>query len=372
MEIKVKYLVHKRVNSQDIFYWQPKKHYLLNGQLVKCPFKPKRLAKHTNDRIDAANEATKLNKQLEKWRKGYEAIVAEEGTVGWLIMQYRQDERFKSLRNSTIALYNHLLPQINEVMGDLPIDKISRKAARAFCVSFRENPRKPSMIASMGRVLFNFARLMDDNIKDNPFEELGISKPKPRSAVWTHEMIDALCDKAHQLNAPSIALALQLGLDTAQRHGDIRALAWTNYNGNSIKLRQSKTGVWVDIPVMRSLKATLDKVADKDKGMTILIDETTGKSYTRDRLCHRFREICDEAGIEKSIQFRDLRRTSVVRLAEHGCTNAEIAAISGHSIDETSKILEVYLPRNKVMADNAIAKLEKLEVPRVQAQKSRK
>ena len=105
----------------------------------------------------------------------------------------------------------------------------------------------------------------------------------------------------------------------------------------------------------------LDKRLAKKDDLTFLIDETTGKSYTRDRLCHRFREICDAAGIDKTIQFRDLRRSCVVRLAEHGCTNAEIAAITGHSINETSKILETYLPRTKVMADNAIDKVEAIK-----------
>ena len=55
----------------------------------------------------------------------------------------------------------------------------------------------------------------------------------------------------------------------------------------------------------------------------------------------------------------DLRRTAVVWLAEAGCEIPEIAAITGHSLNRTSAILEVYLPRNTKMAQNAIAKLSK-------------
>ena len=36
----------------------------------------------------------------------------------------------------------------------------------------------------------------------------------------------------------------------------------------------------------------------------------------------------------------------------------EIAAISGHSINRTAKILEVYCPRNSTMARHAITRLE--------------
>lgn len=360
-KIEIKYLVPKRVNGKYIYYWQPKSHYVVNGKLVKCPLPSRRVAKATNDPIEAAEEAQKLNEHLDKWHKGFDVSIVQSGTVGYLIVQYKKDTRFKGLRDSTRALYEHLLAQINEHFGDVPQDKVSKKAARSFCVSFQDNPRKPSLMASMGRTLYNFAKLTDDTIKYNPFDELGIEKPKARTQVWSGDMIKAVHEKANELNAPSLALALQLGLDTGQRAADLRFLVWANYNGTHIKLKQSKTDVWVEIPVMQSLKIMLNKAKSECKSLThVLLDETTGKPYTRDRLCHRFRELCDAAGIEKSIQFRDLRRSCVVRLGEHGCTNAEIAAISGHSIDETAKILEVYLPRNKVMADNAIAKLEKV------------
>jgi integrase len=64
------------------------------------------------------------------------------------------------------------------------------------------------------------------------------------------------------------------------------------------------------------------------------------------------------AGIE-GLQFRDLRRTAMVRLAEAGVTVPEIAAISGHTIETTTRILEVYLSRNFAMAKAAIRKLER-------------
>ena len=56
--------------------------------------------------------------------------------------------------------------------------------------------------------------------------------------------------------------------------------------------------------------------------------------------------------------FLDLRRTTVVWLAEAGSTKAEVAAITGHLIDRVRTILETYLPRTGPMAVAAIAKLE--------------
>jgi hypothetical protein len=48
----------------------------------------------------------------------------------------------------------------------------------------------------------------------------------------------------------------------------------------------------------------------------------------------------------------------VVRLAEAGCTVPEIAAITGHQLDRTARILETYLPRTAPLARAAIRKLE--------------
>ena len=88
-----------------------------------------------------------------------------------------------------------------------------------------------------------------------------------------------------------------------------------------------------------------------------MVSETTNRPYKRYHFTHEFRRIRDLAGIT-SLQFRDLRRSAVVRLAEAGCTVPEIAAITGHQLGRTARILETYLPRTAPMARAAIRKLE--------------
>ena len=62
---------------------------------------------------------------------------------------------------------------------------------------------------------------------------------------------------------------------------------------------------------------------------------------------------CDKAGIE-GVQRRDLRRTAMVRMAVAGATTAQIAAVSGHTIDQTARILDTYIPRRGEVAAQAI------------------
>jgi hypothetical protein len=60
------------------------------------------------------------------------------------------------------------------------------------------------------------------------------------------------------------------------------------------------------------------------------------------------------------VSFNDLRGTSVTRLALAGVTEAEIAAITGHSLRDVRSILDAhYLHRDPALAESAIAKLEK-------------
>jgi integrase-like protein len=92
---------------------------------------------------------------------------------------------------------------------------------------------------------------------------------------------------------------------------------------------------------------------------TIVISETTGQPYKEDHFRHEFARIRKLAGgLPDSLRFMDLRRTAVVRLAEAGCSVPEIAAVSGHTIDPTARILEVYLPRTALMARAAVARLD--------------
>ncbi|MFX8075148.1 hypothetical protein ABTK71_19700, partial [Acinetobacter baumannii] len=63
----------------------------------------------------------------------------------------------------------------------------------------------------------------------------------------------------------------------------------------------------------------------------------------------------DELATEiEGIQYRDLRRTCVVYLGELGLDAHLIAAITGHDLDETQRILKTYMPRTTGRAARAI------------------
>ena len=71
-----------------------------------------------------------------------------------------------------------------------------------------------------------------------------------------------------------------------------------------------------------------------------------------------WRKACAAAGVA-GVTFHDLRGTAATRLALVGCTQAEIAAITGHALACVRSILDAnYLHRAPAIAESAIRKLE--------------
>ena len=271
---------------------------------------------------------------------------------------YQQDARFTGLAASTQQDYGYHLATIeawSERAGHPPITTIERKHVKAFARSMTATPGKAQQVIGVLRTLFAFA--MDEGeVVINPATNMRLKSNPPRHEVWTDQQVTAFITTAAAMDRRSVGLAVGLAHNIGQREGDILRMAWSQFDGSAIRLRQSKTGVLLDVPCTAQLLDLL--AATPRSGTVMVISETTGRPYRRSWFTDLFRTVARAAGIPDSLQYRDLRRTSVVRLAEAGCTVPEIAAISGHSIARTTKILEVYCPRNSTMARHAITRLE--------------
>ena len=81
-------------------------------------------------------------------------------------------------------------------------------------------------------------------------------------------------------------------------------------------------------------------------------------SYRRPWTSHGFQASWGTAATKAGIvgvTFHDLRGTAVTRLALVGCTEAEIATITGHSLRHVRSILDAnYLHRDPALGESAI------------------
>jgi integrase len=123
-------------------------------------------------------------------------------------------------------------------------------------------------------------------------------------------------------------------------------------------MRRGARPVRVTIPVGAPLKAALDYAA-KTKHGPIILTSTDKRPWTSDGFRTSWRKACKKAGIV-GVTFHDLRGTAVTRLALAGCTEAEIATITGHSLQDVRSILDDHnLNRDPALAESAIRKLER-------------
>jgi integrase len=285
-------------------------------------------------------------------------IPAPEGRLQSLIDGYQKSQKFLALRERTRSDYLKQIVIIEAEFGGFPLKALAAREARGEFMDWRDklalkSVRQADYAWTVLALILAWAKDRG-RITVNPCEKGGRLYHGTRAEfVWSIE------DEAAFLQyAPAhLHLPLLLALWTGQRQGDLLRLTWSAYDGTMIRLRQSKTGVRVQIPVGAPLKAALDTMAKTKRSPTILLT-LEGRPWTPDGFRASWGKACDKSHIV-GLTFNDLRGTAVTRLALVGCTEAEIATITGHSLRDVRSILdEHYLNRDYALAESAIRKLE--------------
>jgi integrase len=116
-----------------------------------------------------------------------------------------------------------------------------------------------------------------------------------------------------------------------------------------------KTQILNRIPVAAPVRAALDAIPKE--AITILI-AANKTSWASDRFRTSWGKAAEKAGISGPT-FHDLRGKAVARFAMSGCTQAEIATFTGHSLNDVASILDAhYLSRDPRLAESALNKWE--------------
>jgi integrase len=310
-----------------------------------------------SDLAKAVGRAEQLNAEVDRALKGEDVAAAVVPySMDHLVQVYRADEAFTDLKPKTQAVYGRMLDEIVRHDGDVAVEAITRRYLKDVYRTLK--PRGLATAAAfmrMFRIILRFA--VDEGwIDENPARQIKIKSPHPRRQVWEESEIVAFCAAANDLLIPSMGLAVQLAYHLGQREGDVLRLPWRLWDGTAFLMEQGKTGVRVIVPATSELRALLSGMI---KASTqVVVSEATRRPYREDHFRHLFAEVRRKAGIRADLQYRDLRRTAVVRLARAGCTVPEIASITGHSLRTVHQIMETYLPPDSTVARNAVTKLD--------------
>lgn len=269
---------------------------------------------------------------------------------------YQASEDFRGLAERTRTDYAKQIKKIEKKFGDFPLSALADRRTRGEFLAWRdklaESSRRQADYAWTVLARVCSWALNRGLIANNPCEKGGRTYRGSRvDKIWT------LDDEAAFLRAApkQMHLPVLLALWTGQRQGDLLSLGWHQYDGSVIRLRQSKTGARVTIPVGGPLKIALDEIGGREG--RILRGARGGAWKTG--FGGAFRKARMKAGIV-GVTFNDLRGTAVTRLALAGCTEAEIVTITGHTLRDVRSILDAhYLHRDPALAVTAIQKLEK-------------
>ncbi|KAA5599236.1 tyrosine-type recombinase/integrase [Blastochloris sulfoviridis] len=284
------------------------------------------------------------------------------GVFNGLVRDFTLSPEFGKLADSTQGEYRRMLTKAEGKFGDLPIaaledprvrrDFLDWRAQIAKSSGEREADNRLSAISAMLTWARENGRLSANHLAG--FKRLYASNRVDR--IWLPEHVAAFMKVA----PIELQRALILALHTGQRQGDIRRLAWTNYDGTAITLRQGKSkrggkvAPALTVPCTKALRRMLDEAP---RQAAVILTTKTGRPWEKRYFARCWEEASAAAGIT-DLHFHDLRGTAVTMLAEAGCTVPQIASITGHSLKTVTRILETYLARTRGLAEEAIANFE--------------
>lgn len=276
-------------------------------------------------------------------------------TLQGLLDAYEDGADFTSLAAKSQKDYRRYLRMIGAEFGTMPIEAIEDRRTRGEFKDWRDSmsatPRAADFAWSVLARVMSYAKDRG-RIGVNPCERGGrLYKADRADAIWTEATLAKLFAVASQ----EVAWVVGVALWTGQRQGDLLRLPWSSFDGSAVRLRQSKGGIRVTVPAGDHLKKLMAVIPRRS---TVILTSSDRTPWTSDGFRASFRKACQKAGVE-GLTFHDLRGTAVTRLALAGCSESEIAAITGHTLTDVRSILDRhYLSRDVALAEAAIHKLE--------------
>lgn len=274
----------------------------------------------------AVARAEELNAEWDSIRTG-EASGPSTVTVERLIKMYEQSSWYQELAPKTVLEVDQAAKLIKAGLGQYAVKAVRRSHVLKFhdkIYNARSLPLANKAVKWLRRMMqFAVAREIRP---DNPALKLELPKLPPRRQRWTPEEVQAVINKAIEMELPGWARAIAIAYDTSQRLSDILSATWTQFDGEGIMFKQAKTGAELWVPLWPETVKMLNDV-EKLTAVTIVTGERGRPIRQTAYFGRRFREICQAAGVSDEHQFRDLRRTAATEVSAGG---GQFESLTGH------------------------------------------
>lgn len=273
-------------------------------------------------------------------------------SFAWLVDQYRRSPEFAGLADATQLDYGRTLDLIVQELGEVRYAVATRNMLRAVRDDHAATVRKAHKIKQMLSRLYSWADEADlVPACYNPAK--GIKRLKRKGGereivVWSDAEVELFLAGA----APHLVTPVLIALFTGQRREDVVRMTWQQFQGDVIRVRQSKTTALLDIACHATLRRHLDTLKRRTGPICLTAD---GDPFTPNGLSGAIRRhVSSVADMPNNRSMHGLRYAAGSRMEEAGCTVAEIESVLGH---QTFKMALKYASQ-RLRAKAAMAKME--------------
>jgi integrase len=251
------------------------------------------------------------------------SVRVKPGTIRALAVSYYNSLGFRSLKLSSQAIYRRIIDALCREHGD----KRAATLQREHIVKLMAG-RKPGSANGLLKVLRAMMRhAVETGLRaDDPMRDIkAVSVRTDGFHSWTDSEIDQF-EARHAIGSRA-RLAFALLLYTGQRRSDVVRMGRQHIRNDALQVQQLKTGAELSIPVHPVLASI---IAETPTHHLTFLTTQLARPFTAAGFSNWFREQCNMAGLPHC-SAHGLRKAAARRLAEAGCTEHEIAAITGHA-----------------------------------------
>lgn len=263
-------------------------------------------------------------KALEAAQKPQET---REGGMAKMIAAYQASPHYAGLAEATRREYDRYLRDFKTDFGALEPNDLPPSEIAAMRDGLGGTPAKANAVIRSIAALYAWGRERGF-AKANPaadIKKLKIGEHRPWPA-WAWELVPGL--------RVELRLACNLALYTGQRLGDVLAMHMGQIRDGAVTVRQSKTGKTMRIPLHRELMPLIEEC--RARGSLYLVSRPDGSQFTVDQFHAMWGREMVKTDVKRiraeGFVFHGLRKSATVKLAEAGCTEKQIAAVTGQSL----------------------------------------
>ncbi|TPE58542.1 hypothetical protein FJQ54_15875 [Sandaracinobacter neustonicus] len=272
------------------------------------------------------------------------------GTIGDMVGRYRASDEWSRKGPATRKAWNTSLGRLTEAIGGHPVSSLDADGARRILAKMADRPFAADNFRKRMKTLWSWS--IPNLAKTNPWRE---TKPYARKTdghrAWTEEEIVSF-NRCFPLGSKE-HLAMHLMLGTFARRSDAIRLGPQHVKRDRLQFRARKNGEDLDIPIMRDLRAALNK--HKADSLCFLVTEF-GRPFSDAGFGNWFGDRCRTAGVPG--RAHGLRKLAAIRMALAGATVPELMAWGGWKT-EREPIRYIQQANKAKLADAGAAKLSR-------------